>query len=80
MKTAPHGKRLATLRTTSRRIELGAGRVSDQDRADAGHTGIQMTMRQKKIAKGKFETFRIAGILEAIGKRFGVVAFPTAVN
>lgn len=52
-----------------------------------GHTSIQMTMRyvhpaeeQKKIAAGKHEAFRIAGILEAIGKRYGVAAFTTLVN
>jgi hypothetical protein len=40
-----------------------------------GHTSIQMTMRyvhpaeeQKKIATGKLEAFRIAGIVEAIEK------------
>lgn len=52
-----------------------------------GHTSIQMTMRyvhpaeeQKKIAAGKHETFRIAGIIEAIGKRYGVATFPTLLN
>jgi len=41
-----------------------------------GHTSIQMTMRyvhpaeeQKRFAAGKLETFRQAGILQAIEKR-----------
>lgn len=52
-----------------------------------GHTSIQMTMRyvhpaeeQKKIAAGKLEAFRIAGIVQAIEKSRGVTTFPTTVN
>jgi integrase len=52
-----------------------------------GHTSIQMTMRyvhpaeeQKKIATGKLETFRIAGIVQAIEKARKVTTFPTTVN
>ena len=52
-----------------------------------GHTSIQMTMRyvhpaeeQKKIAAGKLEAFRIAGIVEAIEKSRGLTTNPTTVN
>lgn len=52
-----------------------------------GHTSIQMTMRyvhpaeeQKKIAAGKLEVFRIAGIVQAIEKSRGLTTFSTTVN
>ena len=52
-----------------------------------GHTSIQMTMRyvhpaeeQKKIATGKLETFRIAGIVQAIEKTRSLTTNPTTVN
>lgn len=52
-----------------------------------GHTSIQMTMRyvhpaeeQKKIAAGKFEAFRLAGIAQAIEKTRSVTTSPTTVN
>ena len=52
-----------------------------------GHTSIQMTMRyvhpaeeQKKIAAGKLEAFRIAGIVQAIERNRGVTTIPTTVN
>jgi integrase len=52
-----------------------------------GHTSIQMTMRyvhpaeeQKKIATGKLEAFRIAGIVQAIEKSQSVTTIPTTVN
>jgi integrase len=52
-----------------------------------GHTSIQMTMRyvhpaeeQKKIAAGKLEAFRIAGIVQAIEKNRSVTTSPTTVN
>lgn len=52
-----------------------------------GHTSIQMTMRyvhpaeeQKKIATGKLETFRIAGIIQAIEKNRGVTTSTITVN
>jgi integrase len=52
-----------------------------------GHTSIQMTMRyvhpaeeQKKIATGKLEVFRVAGIVQAIEKSRALTTFPTTVN
>jgi integrase len=49
-----------------------------------GHTSIQMTMRyvhpaeeQKKIAAGKHEAFRIAGIVQAIEKNRSATVSPT---
>jgi integrase len=52
-----------------------------------GHTSIQMTMRhvhpaeeQKKIAAGKLEIFRIAGIVQAIERNRGLTTIPTTVN
>jgi hypothetical protein len=52
-----------------------------------GHTSIQMTMRyvhpaeeQKKIAAGKLEAFRIAGIVQAIEKSRSLTTIPTTVN
>jgi integrase len=52
-----------------------------------GHTKIQMTMRyvhpaeeQKKIAAGKLEAFRIAGIVQAVQKSQAVTTIPTTVN
>jgi hypothetical protein len=52
-----------------------------------GHTSIQMTMRyvhpaeeQKKIATGKLEAFRIAGIVQAIEKSLSLSTDPTTVN
>jgi hypothetical protein len=52
-----------------------------------GHTKIQMTMRyvrpadeQKKIAAGKLEAFRIAGMVQAIQKSQAVTTIPTTVN
>lgn len=52
-----------------------------------GHTSIQMTMRyvhpaeeQKKIAAGKLEAFRIAGIVQAIDKSKSLTTDPTTVN
>jgi hypothetical protein len=52
-----------------------------------GHTSIQMTMRyvhpaeeQKKIATGKLEAFRIAGIVQAIEKSRSLTTDPTTVN
>ena len=52
-----------------------------------GHTSIQMTMRyvhpaeeQKKIATGKLEAFRIAGIAQAIEKSRSLTTDPTTVN
>jgi hypothetical protein len=52
-----------------------------------GHTSISMTMRyvhpaeeQKKIATGKLEAFRIAGIVQAIEKSRGVTTISTTVN
>jgi hypothetical protein len=52
-----------------------------------GHTSIQMTMRyvhpaeeQKKIATGKLEAFRIAGIVQAIEKTRSLTTNPTTVN
>jgi len=52
-----------------------------------GHTSIQMTMRyvhpaeeQKKIAAGKLEAFRIAGIVQAIEKTKSLTTNLTTVN
>jgi integrase len=52
-----------------------------------GHTSIQMTMRyvhpaeeQKKIATGKLEAFRIAGIVQAIEKSRSLTTDATTVN
>jgi integrase len=52
-----------------------------------GHTSIQMTMRyvhpaeeQKKIATGKLEAFRIAGIVRAVEKNREVTTLHTTVN
>lgn len=52
-----------------------------------GHTSIQMTMRyvhpaeeQKKIATGKLEAFRIAGIVETIEKSWSLATIPATVN
>jgi integrase len=52
-----------------------------------GHTSIQMTMRyvhpaeeQKKIATGKLETFRIAGIVQAIENSRSLTTIPTTVH
>jgi hypothetical protein len=52
-----------------------------------GHTKIQMTMRyvhpaeeQKKIAAGKLEAFRNAGIVQAVQKSQRVTTIPTTVN
>ena len=52
-----------------------------------GHTSIQMTMRyvhpaeeQKKLATGKLELFRVAGIVQAVEKSRGVTTFPATVN
>jgi hypothetical protein len=52
-----------------------------------GHTSIQMTMRcvhpaeeQKKLATGKLEVFRIAGIVQAIEKSKSLTTNPTTVN
>jgi integrase len=52
-----------------------------------GHTSIQMTMRyvhpaeeQKKIATGKLETFRIAGIVQAVEKSRSLTTDPTTIN
>lgn len=52
-----------------------------------GHTSIQMTMRyvhpaeeQKKIATGKLEAFRIAGIVQAIEKTKSLTTNLTTVN
>jgi len=52
-----------------------------------GHTSITMTMRyvhpaeeQKKIAAGKLEAFRIAGIVKAVEKSRGVTTFSATVN
>jgi integrase len=52
-----------------------------------GHTSIQMTMRyvhpaeeQKKIATGKLEAFRIAGIVQAIEKSRSLTTISTTVN
>jgi hypothetical protein len=52
-----------------------------------GHTSIQMTMRyvhpaeeQKKIATGKLEAFRVAGIVQAIEKSRSLTTDSTTVN
>jgi len=52
-----------------------------------GHTKIQMTMRyvhpaeeQKKIAVGKLESFRVAGIVEAIEKGRAASTISATVN
>lgn len=52
-----------------------------------GHTTVQMTMRyvhpaeeQKRVAVGKLEGFRLAGIVEAIEKSRGVTTLSTTVN
>jgi len=52
-----------------------------------GHTSIQMTMRyvhpaeeQKKIATGKLEAFRIAGIVQAIEKSRALATISATVN
>jgi hypothetical protein len=52
-----------------------------------GHTSIQMTMRcvhpaeeQKKLATGKLEAFRIAGIVQEIEKSRSLTTIPTTVN
>lgn len=52
-----------------------------------GHTSIQMTMRyvhpaeeQKKIATGKLEAFRIAGIVEAIEKSRSLTTVVTTIQ
>jgi integrase len=52
-----------------------------------GHTKIQMTMRyvhpaeeQKKIAAGKFEHYRVTGLLQAAEKRHGVPTISPTVN
>jgi hypothetical protein len=52
-----------------------------------GHTSIQMTMRyvhpaeeQKKIAAGKLQVSRIAGIIQAIEKSRSLTTDPTTVN
>ena len=52
-----------------------------------GHTSISMTMRyvhpaeeQKRIATGKLEAFRIAGIVESIEKSRSLTTDPTTVN
>lgn len=52
-----------------------------------GHTSIQMTMRyvhpaeeQKRFAAGKFESFRVAGILEAMEKVAEPLQFPLQCN
>ena len=52
-----------------------------------GHTIISMTIRyvhpaeeQKKIATGKLEAFRIAGIVQAIEKSKSLTTDPTTVN
>lgn len=52
-----------------------------------GHTSIQMTMRyvhpgeeQRKLAAGKFETFRVAGIVEAMERSRQPLQFPLQYN
>lgn len=52
-----------------------------------GHTSIQMTMRyvhpaeeQKKIAAGKLEAFRVAGMVQAIEKSRALTTIPTTAN
>jgi len=52
-----------------------------------GPMSIQMTMRyvhpaeeQKKIATGKLEAFRIAGVVGAIEKSRSLTTIPTTVN
>ena len=79
--------RLYDLRHTFATRAVAAGVDLPTLSAILGHTAITMTMRyvhpaeeQKRVAAGKLEGFRLAGIVEAIEKSRGVSTISATVN
>jgi integrase len=79
--------RLYDLRHTFATRSVSAGVDLPTLSAMLGHTSIQMTMRyvhpaeeQKRSAAAKLETFRLAGIVEAVERSQGVTTISTTVQ
>ncbi len=79
--------RLYDLRHTFATRAVAAGVDLPTLGAILGHTTVQMTMRyvhpaeeQKRVAVGKLEGYRLAGVLEAIERNRGVTTISTTLN
>jgi hypothetical protein len=89
LRTCRHHRSLSALGSAPHICDQGSRRrpVSSNLSAMLGHVRIKMTMRhvhpaeeQKKIAAGKLEAFRVAGIMQAIEKTRALTTFSTTGN